>query len=187
MPQSADSLLEIETSTNNVDTSQKLDGGEPNRVLLGDNDNTSIETDTPAEPQNKIVETPKHDKYKKAVDTICRTWSEVKLLQMKVSDIEFYLRKNKSSKGDNTVPDPPGSPIPHSHSGRPIRKPTSAVLTGLNESDGDSDYKSDFVKSPRKRRNSKPRASGPSASRVAAQNKRIGVPTMVLPSTSNYQ
>ena len=108
MPRSADSLLEIETSTNNIDTSQKLDGeGEPNRDLLGDNDNTSIEMDTPAEPQNKIVETPKRDKYKKALDTICRTWSEVKLLQMKVSDVEFYLRKNKSSKGDNTVPDPP--------------------------------------------------------------------------------
>ena len=80
-----------------------------------------------------------------------------------------------------------GSLIPHSLSGRPIRKPTSAVLTGLNESDGDSDYKSDFVKSPRKRRNSKPCTSGLSASRVAAQNKRSGVPTTVLPSTSNYQ
>ena len=91
-------------------------------------------------------------------------------------------------KGDNTVPDPPpSSPIPHSPSGRPIRKPTSAVLTGLNESDGDSNYESDFVKSPRKRRNSKPCASGPSASRVAAQNKRSGVHTTVLPSTSNYQ
>ena len=181
-------MLEIETSTNNIDTSQKLDGeGEPNRDLLGDNDNTSIEMDTPAEPQNKIVETPEHDKYKKALDAICRTWSEVKLLQMKASDVEFYLRKNKSSKGDNTVPDPTKSPIPRSHAGRLIRKPTSTVLTGLNESDGDSDYESDFVKSPRKRRNSKPRASGLSASTVAAQNKRSGVPTAVLPSTSNYQ
>ena len=63
--------------------------------------------DTPAEPQNKIVETPERDKYKKALDAICRTWSEVKLLQMKASDVEFYLRKNKSPKGDDTVPDPP--------------------------------------------------------------------------------
>ena len=85
------------------------------------------------------------------------------------------------------MPDPTSLPIPCSHSGRPIRKPTSAVLTGLDESDGDSDYKSNIVKSPRKRRNSKPRASGPSASRVAAQNKRSGVPTMVFPSTSKYQ
>ena len=108
MPRSADSSLEIETSTNNIDTSQKLDGeGEPNRDLLGDNKNTSIETDTPAVPQNKIVETPERDKYKKALDAICKTWSEVKLLQMKASDIEFYIRKNKSSKGDHTLPDPP--------------------------------------------------------------------------------
>ena len=106
---------------------------------------------------------------------------------MKVSDIEFYMNKNKSPKGDNTMSDSPGSPIPCSHSGRPIRKPTTAVLTGLDESDGDSDYELDFVKSPRKRRNSKTNASGPSASRVAAQNKRSGVPTMVFSSTSNYQ
>ena len=143
--------------------------------------------DIPAEPQNKIVETPECDKYKKALDAICKTWSEVKILQMKASDIEFYLSKNKSSKGDNTVPNSPGSPIPCSRSGRPIRRPTSAVLTGLDETDGDSDYESDFVKSPRKKGNSKPRASGLSASRVAAQNRRSGVPATVLPSTSNYQ
>ena len=158
--------------------------GEPNSDLLSDNNK---EIDTPAVSENDTVETPEHDKYKKALDAICKTWSEVKLLQMKVSDIEFYMNKNKSPKGDNTMSDSPGSPIPCSHSGRPIRKPTTAVITGLDESDGDSDYESDFVKSPRKRRNSKPNASGPSASRVAAQNKRSGVPTTVFSSTSNYQ
>ena len=63
------------------------------------------------------------------------------------------------------------------------------MLTGVDESDGDSDYESDFVKSPSRKRNySKLSASGPSASRVAAQNKRSGVPATVLPSTSNtYQ
>ena len=60
------------------------------------------------------------------------------------------------------------------------------MLTGVDESDGDSDYESDFVKSPSRKQNySKPHASGPSASRVAAQNKRSGVPATVLPSTSN--
>ena len=92
------------------------------------------------------MENPKCDKYKKALDAICKTWSEVKLLQMKVSDVKFYLSKNKSTKGDNMVPDPPSSPVLCSRSGRPIRKTTSAVLTGVDESDGDSDYESDFVK-----------------------------------------
>ena len=50
---------------------------------------------------------PECDNYKKALDAICKTWSEVKLLQMKASDFKFYLNKNKCSKGDNTVPDPP--------------------------------------------------------------------------------
>ena len=140
MTRSADVSLDMENSTSNSNTSQKLEEeGEPNRDLLGDNENTINEIDVPVVPQNKIVETPKRDKYKKALDAICKTWTEVKLLQMKTSDIEFYLSKNKSPKGDNTVPDPPSSPVQHSHSGRPIRKTTSAVLTGVDDSDGDSD------------------------------------------------
>ena len=60
------------------------------------------------------------------------------------------------------------------------------MLTRVDDSDGDSDYESHFVKSPSRKQNySKPRASGLSASRVAAQNKRSGVPATVLPSTSN--
>ena len=133
------------------------------------------------------MKTTECDKYKKALDAICKTWLEVKLLQMKVSDVEFYMNKNKTPKGDNTVPAPPGSPIPCSCSGRPIRKPLKAVLTEIGDTDGDSDYESDFIKSPRKQNNSKPNASGPSASRVAVQNKRSGIPTTVFPSTSNNQ
>ena len=98
----------MEISTSNSNTSQKPEEeGEPDRDLLGDNKNILNEIDTPIVPQNKIVENPKHDKYKKALDAICKTWSEVKLLQMKASDVEFDLSKNKSLKGDNTVPDPP--------------------------------------------------------------------------------
>ena len=117
---------------------------------------------------------------------MCKTWSEVKLLQMKTSDVEFYLNKNGTLKGDNTTPDPTNSPVQCSHSGRPIRKATSTVLAGVDDSNGDSDYVSDFVKSPSRKHNySKPHASGPSASRVAAQNKKSGVPETVQPSTSN--
>ena len=120
-----------------------------------------------------------------ASDAICKTWSEVKLIQMKTSDVEFYLNKNRTLKGDNTTPDLNNSTIQHSHSGRPIRPVTSTVPAGVDES-GDSDYESDLVKSPSKKRNySKSHASGPSASRVAAQNKKSGVPETVLPSTSN--
>ena len=137
--------------------------------------------------EKDTMETTEHDKYKKALDALCKTWSEVKLLQMKASDVEYYMNKNKTPKGDNTVPDPLASPIPCSHFGRPIRKPANAVPTEIGDTEDDSDYESDFVKSPRKRKNSKPNASGPSASRVASQNKRSGVPTMVFPSTSNYR
>ena len=187
---SADVSLDIDNSFGNIDTSQKPeDEGESNQDLLGGNQNNENNvdvSDVPAVPQNKIVETPEHDKYKKALDAICKTWTEVKLLQMKTSDIEFYLNKNRTLKGDNMIPDPTNSPVQRSHSGRPIRKATSTVLTGVDESNGDSDYESDFVKSPGRKQNySKPRASGPSASRVAAQNKKSGVPATVLPSTSN--
>ena len=108
MTRSADVSLDMENSTSNSNTSQKLEEeGEPNRDLLGDNENTINKIDVPVVPQNKIVETPEHDKYKKALDAICKTWTEVKLLQMKTSDVKFYLSKNKSPKGDNMVPDPP--------------------------------------------------------------------------------
>ena len=119
--------------------------------LLGGNgfNDTNVDAgDVTDMPQNKTVEITERDKYKMALDAICKTWSEVKLLQMKTSDVEFYLNKNRTLKGDNMTPDPTNSPVQHSHSGRPIRKTTSAVPTGVDESDGDSDYESDFVKSP---------------------------------------
>ena len=155
--------------------------------MLGDNEISLMETSNSVVLEKDTMETTEHDKYKKALDALCKTWSEVKLLQMKASDVEYYMNKNKTPKGDNTVPDPPASPIPHSRFGRPIRKPANAVPTEIDDTVEDSDYESDFVKSPRKQKNSKPNASGPSTSRVASQNKRSGVPAMVFPSTSNYQ
>ena len=79
---------------------------------------------------------------KKTLDALCKTWSEVKLLQMKENDVEYYMNKNKRAKGDNTVPDPLVSPIPRSRSGRPIRKLLNAVLTEIDDTDGDNDYES---------------------------------------------
>ena len=190
MQRSADSSLEldVEPGATSVDNSQNIEETrDPNSDVLGDNEISLMEINNPVVSEKDTMETTKHDKYKKALDALCKTWSEVKLLQMKASDVEYYMNKNKTPKGDNTVTNPPVSPIPCSRFGRPIRKPTYAVPTEIDDTDGDSDYESDFVKSPRKRKNSKPNASGPSASRVASQNKRSGVPTMVFPSTSNYR
>ena len=105
---------------------------------------------------------------------------------MKSSDVEYYLNKNKHPKGDNIELDQPSSPVRLSRAIRPIRKSTSASYAGVADTKNDSDYESDFVKSPNKKPNySKPRASGPSASRVAVENKRSGIPVTVLPSTSS--
>ena len=172
MTKPADVSLDTDNSSGNNNSYQKPEEGEHGENLLGGNENNETNADVndvPATPQNKIVELSKCEKYKKALDAICKTWSEVKLLQMKTSDMEFYLNKNRTPKGDNTTPDPTNSPVQCSHSGRTIRKVTSTVLAGVDDSDGDSDYVSDFVKSPSRKSNySKPCASGPSASRVAA-------------------
>ena len=189
MQRSADSSLELEAEpgATSVDNSQNIEETkDPNSDVLGDNEISLMEINNSVVSEKDTMETTEHDKYKKALDALCRTWSEVKLLRMKASDVEYYMNKNKTPKGDNTVPGPPASPIPCSRSGRPIRKPANAVPTEIDDTEDDSDYESDFVKSPRKRKSSKPNASGPSASRVAVQNKRSGVPTTVLPSTSNY-
>ena len=104
---------------------------------------------------------------------------------MKSSDVEYYLNKAKHLKGDNTKPDPPSSPVRLSHVGRPLRRSTGTSYGGLADPNNDSDYESDFIKSPnRKHKFSKPGASGPSASIVAVQNKKTGTPVTVLPSTS---
>ena len=183
---SEDVPLDMNNSGNDNDVCQKLEESEPAQNLLGDNNNITNGNSVPVVPQTQNTGTSEHDKYKKVLDALCKTWSEVKLLQMKSSVVEFYLNKNKNLKGDNTVPDPPSSLTRFSRFGRPIRKTISTSTTGVDVSDKDSDYESDFVKSPnRKCNHSKPHASGPSASRVAAQNKKSGIPVTVLPSTSN--
>ena len=75
--------------------------GELQHDLLGNNNDTTNDGDSFVVPQTETDETPKPDKYKKALDAICKTWSEVKLLQMKSCDITvqwYYLNKNKYPK-----------------------------------------------------------------------------------------
>ena len=153
MHQSADSSLELdaEPDVTSVDNSQNIEETrDPNSDVLGDNEISLMEINNSVVSEKDTMETTEHDKYKKALDALCKTWSEVKLLQMKASDVEYYMNKNKTPKGDNTVPDPLASPIPCSRFGRPIRKPMNAVPNKIDDTDGDSDYESDFVKSPRK-------------------------------------
>ena len=157
MQRSADSSLELEAEPDatSVDKSQNIEETKDrNSDMLGDNEISLMEISNSVVLEKDKIEITEHDKYKKALDALCKTWSEVKLLQMKASDVEYYMNKNKTPKGDNTVPDPPASPIPCSCFGRPIRKPANAVPTEICDTEDDSDYESDFVKSPRKRKNS---------------------------------
>ena len=127
--------------------------------MLGNNTNSTNKLDDLPEPQTGSDESPKHDKYKEALDAICKTWSEVKLLQMKSSDIQYYLNKAKPRKGDNKDPDPPNSPVRLSHAGRPLRRATGASYASVVDPVDDSDDDSDFIKSPSRKHNiSKPRA-----------------------------
>ena len=152
--------------------------------LLGNNDQNTSVCDNPVVSQ--INKTTERDKYKKALDDLCRTWSEVKLLQMKSSDVEYYMNKLNNLKGDNKTLELTISPVRLSHMGRPLRKLTGQSYAGIADTETDSDYESDFIKSPNRKQNfSKPHAAGPSASRVAAQNIRTSIPETVLPSTSN--
>ena len=171
---------------NSITSGNLKEVDEPTLDMLGDNKETTNKNDVPVVPQSETVENPESDKYQMALDAIRKTWSEVKLLQMKSSVVKFYLNKNNFPKGDNIVLNPPDPPVQHTCSGRPIRKTTGVLPNVVDTSENDSDYMSDFVKSPNRKRNlSKPRASGPSASRVASQNRKSGVPLTVLPSASN--
>ena len=153
--------------------------------MLGNNKDSINNHDNPPEPHTESEKTLERDKYKEALDPICKTWSGVKLLQMKSSDVEYFLNKAKLLKGDNTNPDHSSLPVQVSHAGRPLRRATGASYASVADPDDDSDYNSDFVKSLSRKHNiSKPRTSGPSVSRVVAQNKRTGIPVTVLPSTS---
>ena len=82
-------------------------------------------------PAPKI--SPERQRYLDALESIRKTWTEVKLLKMKSSVVDFYLQKETAPKGDNIVPNLTKSPIHLSRAGRPIRTcSTSRVPTFLD-------------------------------------------------------
>ena len=82
--------------------------------MLGDNSaEHQPEPDVIEPTKNKSEEniSPEHQRYLDALENICKTWSEVKLFQMKSSVVNFYLNKGSTPKGDNIIPDLTDSPV----------------------------------------------------------------------------
>ena len=134
-----------------------------------------------AVPVNQCMET----------DDLCYSVSEVKLYRLTNSELEKYLGKMPNNKtltvhvkGDNTgtasnsddeqSPLPP-PPLPHtaySKTGRPLQTAASKQ-TYVDSEDSDSDMSAVVPKVDNRTPHSKPSSSGPSASRIAAQNKKL--------------
>ena len=151
-----------------------------------------------AVPVNQWIET----------DDLCYTVSEVKLYRLTNSELEKYLGKlpNKNyptahAKGDNngtasitnTEQSPEAhtscQPMPHtaySRSGRPLRT-TASRQTYADPEDSDSDVDAVVLRVDNKTPQSKPSSSGPSASRIAAQNKRTIAPEFGLKASNVYK
>ena len=167
-----------------VDT---CDSSIPDTGLLGDNEvgqPTKLERKDRTEklPEEKV--SPKRQRYLNALGDIRKTWSEVKLFRMKPSDVDFYLNKASASKVDNNFSDLSSSPICVSRAGRPLRTRLTANAENAFDDYLDSDNDLDSLRSPIKKPiRFTPRASGPSASRIAAQNKHSGIPDTSLPSS----
>ena len=53
---------------------------DPNSDVLGDNEISLMEINNSVVSEKDTMETTKHDKYKKALDALCKTWLEVKLV-----------------------------------------------------------------------------------------------------------
>ena len=180
---SADTSCEVEPLNSTVDT---INNSNPDIGLLGDNnvehptktDNSDVTEDS---AQENIC--PEWQRYLSALEDIRKTWSEVKLLQMKPSVVDFYLNKVSAPKGDNNLSDLSSSPIRESRAGRPLRTRLTSNAVNAFDDNLDSDNDCDFLRSPIKKPiRSKPSASGPSASRVAAQNKCSEKPDISIPS-----
>ena len=137
--------------------------------------------DEMAVPVNQHMET----------DDLCYSVSEVKLYRLTNSELEKYLGKMPNdktptvhAKGDNTgtashsddeQPPPPPPPIPHtaySKTGRPLRT-TVSKQTYVDSEDSDSDMSAMVPKVDNRTPRSKPSSSGPSASRIAAKDKKL--------------
>ena len=135
-------------------------------------------------------------------DPLCYTWSEVKLRRLTNSELERYLgrvdshpKQDKSMKGDNTeisspqrtadLRSPPSDPL-LSRSGRPRRKAVSGQ--SYVESPGtDSSSDDDGLKVDNNQNQSRPRSSGPSKARIAAQHSHTASPLMGLKPSKYYK
>ena len=126
-------------------------------------------------------------------DHLCYTVSEVKLYRLMNSELEKHLGKlpNKNyptvhAKGDNkgtasntSAEQSPQvhtscQPLPHtaySRSGRPLQTTVSRQMY-VDPEDSDSDVSAVVPKADNKTPHSKPSSSGPSASKIVAQNKK---------------
>ena len=151
-------------------------------VEIGSFDETAI-------PVNKRMET----------DDLCYSVSEVKLYRLTNSKLEKYLGKmtneNTSTtctKGDNTDiatdSDVKKSPphMAYSRTGRPLRTAASKP-TYVDFDENDSDANTAVPKVDNRTPHSKPSSSGPSASRIAAQNKRTVTPEFGLKPNKVYK
>ena len=185
---SADSSYDMEQGTelsftlsnnegeNNVSVNPKGDNIEND--MQDTPDNVHLE---PSKAVSSQIITPEHQRYLDALENIRQTWSEVKLIKMKSSVVDFYLQKNMSPKGDNSDLESPSLPARQSRAGRPVRKCSITATKYIDGDSTDSDNEIDFTKgSGRKPKRSRPNASGPSASRVASQNKRSANHYLVL-------
>ena len=141
-------------------------------------------------------------------DDLCYTVSEVKLYRLMNSELEKYLGKlpnenyptvcakgdNKGTASNTNAEQSPQAhascqPIPHtvySRSGRPLRK-TASRQTYADPEDSDSDASAVVPKVDNKTPRSKPSSSGPSASRIAAQNKKTVAPEFGLKASNVYK
>ena len=102
------------------------------------------------------------------------------------------------AKGDNTgtasntndeQPPPPPPLIPHtaySKTGRPLQT-TASKQTYVDSEDSDSDVSTVVLKVDNRTPRSKPSSSGPSASRIATQNKKTVTPEFGLKASKVYK
>ena len=141
-------------------------------------------------------------------DDLCYTVSEVKLHRLTNSELEKYLGRLPTQnnltvrvKGDNNcatsstnteqTPEAHTScqPVPrtaYSRSGRPLQA-TASKQTYVDLEDSDSDMDAVVLKTDNKTPRSKPSSSGPSASRIAAQNKKTVAPEVGLKASKVYK
>ena len=149
-------------------------------------------------PENEVA-VPVNVQHKQP-DPLCNTRSEVKLHRLTNSELERYLGRvdpypDNCTKGDNTkTPSPkrntnllitPQDPL-FSRSGRPLRSAVNkaSYMDALNT---DSSSDEGVLKVNNNEHPSRPKSSGPSAARIAAQHGHTVQPLMGLKPSNVYK